>query len=577
MRNNILILIYSLINSLSSSLTKVRLKLKLIPVLKKIIIPLFFLFAYFSVAAQFIEDHQTFGGTATDKISGITIDELNTTYLTGTFDNTLIIKDTLLTNGDDDVFIAQLDFDGTPLWAKNFGSISDEKTSDIIYQNGFLYTTGFFWDTIQVDGQMLVSGADGSGIYIIKMDTLGNIIWTDQLIGNGIKTVENITIDPSENIYITGRFSQNIHFRTTNIPVAGNMNMYILKVNPTTSAYQLNTLGQTQNTRGKNILHNQNNHIYALGQFNGQVQIDGTTINSGANDENGFLVKMTDQIAPLSSVWIKEFAGVGDAFPIDLTLDDHDNIYVAGYFINSLSVGNQTIQTASNDKDIFIAKFNSTGQLLQLKGFGTNSDEFINSIYYQNGQLLLGGYYIGNTQFGTIPLVGDPFSPVGFICQTDTFLNVNFAEAKGDLATDAFVNEVIYNHKSISNQNDFMMAAGDFLGNFAADPNIFLPSNGSFDFFISKKRIVIAAQKQVLSKLELQVFPNPVQDYLTIKIATNQYQIMIYNTLGQKVHDQNTWINEQITLPVSALENGLYYLKISSKSGQITMPFVLQR
>jgi hypothetical protein len=72
--------------------------------------------------------------------------------------------------GGSDVYLIKLDDNGDSLWAKTFGSASDDRGNDVAL-------TG--------DGGYIITGENGSDVYVIKTDADGNINWQSEYGGNG--------------------------------------------------------------------------------------------------------------------------------------------------------------------------------------------------------------------------------------------------------------------------------------------------------------------------------------------------------------------------------------------------------
>jgi hypothetical protein len=68
---------------------------------------------------------------------------------------------------------------------------------------------------------------------------------------------------------------------------------------------------------------------------------------------------------------------------------------------------------------------------------------------------------------------------------------------------------------------------------------------------------------------EIKIYPNPVQDKLTITNTKNIENIVIYNALGQLLR-QFTINNSQLSIDVSDLPKGIYTLKVQDINGVIT-------
>ncbi len=98
-------------------------------------------------------------------------------------------------SGSDDVFVIKMNSNGNILWKKQFGGYGDEDVPlAIVYESGNLYITG-------------LEDSDPNGgnydIFIMKLDTDGNVAWKKQFGGYGNEVGMAIDVN-SDNIYVTG-------------------------------------------------------------------------------------------------------------------------------------------------------------------------------------------------------------------------------------------------------------------------------------------------------------------------------------------------------------------------------------
>ncbi|GAA4291631.1 endonuclease [Aestuariibaculum suncheonense] len=73
----------------------------------------------------------------------------------------------------------------------------------------------------------------------------------------------------------------------------------------------------------------------------------------------------------------------------------------------------------------------------------------------------------------------------------------------------------------------------------------------------------------------LKIYPNPVKDYFIYISTTQDLDAIIYNILGKEILKQHLNANNK-KIDVSALNKGVYLLKISSDSGTITKKLIKQ-
>jgi len=78
-----------------------------------------------------------------------------------------------------------------------------------------------------------------------------------------------------------------------------------------------------------------------------------------------------------------------------------------------------------------------------------------------------------------------------------------------------------------------------------------------------------------LSQNAVNLFPNPVQDFMTVQANDNIKDISIYNVTGQKVISQ-TVSSKTVTINTSSLTAGIYYVKTNLDNGTFTKKIVVQ-
>ena len=150
-----------------------------------------------------------------------------------------------------------------------------------------------------------------------------------------------------------------------------------------------------------NAINNNFSNVKYLPQFSG---INRHPING---DSNGFIyiTGQTTQgrvyLVKLDSVgnviWDKTATnGFGEGIAIDL--DNNDNIYITGTFRQTLTLDGQTINSNSNNDNMFVAKFNNSGniQWIRFSVAGTGFTSFGNDLASDNN----GNVYVTGTVDG---------------------------------------------------------------------------------------------------------------------------------------------------------------------------------
>jgi hypothetical protein len=97
--------------------------------------------------------------------------------------------------------------------------------------------------------------------------------------------------------------------------------------------------------------------------------------------------------------WVKSFGGAFADNINDMKSDNAGNIYVCGSFSGTISLDTYTL-TSAGDKDVFVAKLNSTGTVLWAKqGGGVYEDQATALALDASGNVYVGGKYSTSATF----------------------------------------------------------------------------------------------------------------------------------------------------------------------------------
>ena len=129
--------------------------------------------------------------------------------------------------------------------------------------------------------------------------------------------------------------------------------------------------------------------------------------------------------------WSWRAGGSQDDAAFSVVTDASGNVYTTGYFTGPTIVFGNTTLTGAGDKDIFIVKFDSFGNLLWAKNFGGIYDDAGMSISIDSfGKVYLTGYFTSPTiAFDSCVLTKPSNSGGLFLTQLDTSGNVLWAKS----------------------------------------------------------------------------------------------------------------------------------------------------
>ncbi len=178
---------------------------------------------------------------------------------------------------------------------------------------------------------------------------------------------------------------------------------------------------------------------YTVGYFSGIANMTGQYYSSNGLYD-GFVIK-NDSSGVLQ--FVKKIGGSNNDKVLSIDVSSNGDFAVTGYFSESLTLDNTTIN-AAGEQDIFVAKFESNGNLIWIKNFGGSNVEQGNAIHHDNnGNLIITGEFSGTCDFGGIALTAVSNSIDVFILKLNSQGEVLWVKKGSGSATDRGVDVAI--------------------------------------------------------------------------------------------------------------------------------------
>ncbi len=147
------------------------------------------------------------GGGNDDKGKGVAIDLSGNIIVTGSFRSDTITFSYLLANaGNENIFIVKYDPSGNILWSKSAGGTGfyDAANSITTDGDGNIIIAGDFGSNSIPFGTTYLYNFGAINGFVVKYDSLGNVLWAKSVGGSGEETISSVTTDPTGNIIIAG-------------------------------------------------------------------------------------------------------------------------------------------------------------------------------------------------------------------------------------------------------------------------------------------------------------------------------------------------------------------------------------
>lgn len=509
----------------------------------------------------------------------IAIDENNNLYVAGSFYDDFTIENTTLTAvGGNDIFIAKFSNAGDLIWVRQAGGEWHDQAYSITVNKDHLYITGYF--NFEAAFEDTVVSLDGTNIFFIaKYDINGNFIWVNAEGNYGLNDGYSITSDNNDNIYVTGRFEDTIFFQQdTNLISSGRMDIFIAKYNVNGDLIRAKQAGGTSFDMGRFITTDNNDNIYVTGEFRDTAYFDTAVL---ITDEH-FNVFLSKYDSAGNLLWIKHIESNADCYSRSIATDNNNFVYIPGSFRDTINFndtlpdGNEAILTSIGNYDIFIAKYDTSGNLLWIKQIGDK--------YYNGGNYIVTDsednfYLVGN--FKEAISIGDTL----LICYSPDENSVNVFIAKFDNNGNFIWAKKIGSYIDgvggiITDIDNNVYVTGSVRYTTVDLDGIILPPVGAADFFLAKITENPAIIPETNNQVFVKIFPNPITDESIIKIeglTNSPIKLEIFNLIGIQLYSKN--LNKEYSAEINRdkFKPGLYLYKVSSQSRILkTGKFVVQ-
>ncbi|MCC5916892.1 MAG: T9SS type A sorting domain-containing protein [Cryomorphaceae bacterium] len=359
---------------------------------------------------------------------GLVVGKNEDLFVTGFFDKVgLFGSDTLFSQSRSDLFVSRLTTNGNWLWTKSVESTGNMIGNSIALNDwGEIFVSGYFEGTMHVDGKAICNATERDG-YLIKMDSLGEVIWTKHWGGMGYNIPVEVSVNHNGEIYVSGIFYEDFSYEgvqfTKNF---GYGESYIFKFDVNGQflwGYQTNS----RTCIAQSLSVDQNDNVYMTGYFRDSIITDNQTYYSYGKDDI-FILKI-DGSGVLQ--WVRTAGGVELDRAFDISVDQNNNVYITGFCARTVHFGNRSLWISSN-LDGFVAVLNSSGDWIKVVttsaiiGWGTSV------AISQNEEIYMGGRFRIRGDFGTNQIYGhgDWDSFVGRVNCDPFFNTISFNDSR---------------------------------------------------------------------------------------------------------------------------------------------------
>jgi hypothetical protein len=258
--------------------------------------------------------------------------------------------------GENDGYIIKIDSLSNIIWTKQFGTPQDDDVQwSAIDEKGCVYITGI------TPGSMEGKNKGKEDIFVVKYSPDGNKVWARQFGTDSTDMAQGIYADKMGGIYIAGGTMGILGEKSF-----GSMDGFIMKIDENGEKVYVSQFG----TSG-------NDNAVGISGDGKTLVISGTTWGDLGGKNQGMIDAFAGSFStdgkPIRFV---QFGTAGFDVGLQIISDDKNNLYVGGSTSGNLE------QTQLGEGDCFLTKINSGGDVEWSRQFGTPNHDGIRGIEF---------------------------------------------------------------------------------------------------------------------------------------------------------------------------------------------------
>jgi hypothetical protein len=182
-----------------------------------------------------------------------------------------------------DAYVSKLDSNGNFIWVRVFEGLGgdDEVAGIHLDAVGDLYLGGNFVGTIDADpdtGMTTLTAVGGQDVFVMKMDSAGNLIWANSFGGTQADECLSMDLDDSAHVYTIGSFQSAVDFdpsaSTHSLTSSGVKDVFLHALDSSGGFRTVWQLGSSFHEYGADVHYLAPGKLYSMGHFLQTLDMD---------------------------------------------------------------------------------------------------------------------------------------------------------------------------------------------------------------------------------------------------------------------------------------------------------------
>ena len=279
------------------------------------------------------------------------------------------------------------------------GPGNDEANGVAVDAAGSSYVVGSFKGTAAFGSESLTAVGQQDA-FVTKVSASGSTLWAVHVLCGGYSSIaygEGVAIDPSTNVFITGRFKGDITIGSTALSSGVSFEIFLAKLTSAGVVEWAVSLSGDTDANSFTVAVDATGAPCITGYFEGMLSPGGSVPPlTSAGGRDAFVAKFSSTGSPL---WAARAGGPEDDSGRGIDVDADGDVLVTGAFAGASRFDDQggataTTITSAGETDIYVAKYTSDGEVVwAVRAGGPMGDEGRDVAVDASGDVYVTGHF----------------------------------------------------------------------------------------------------------------------------------------------------------------------------------------
>jgi hypothetical protein len=314
-----------------------------------------------------------FGGDGEDAVHAVAFDGAGNAVIAGLFTGSMVLGEIELAGaGSDDAFIAKLDAQGKPLWARVLGGRDSDAAHDLaVDTDGSIYVTGSFMSDMPVDDKTTLRSKGNEDVFLLELGPDGDVVW-GQAFGNRSRDFgQRVALDSAGNVVLLAEFTDEVAFGGPALVSEGNRDLAVVKLTSTGGHLWSKRFGSPFNEYGLGLAVDPAGNVALTGSFDNEIDFGGGKLVS-AGESDVYVARLGPDGAHL---WSQRYGSKREDIGHGIATDRYGNLAITGWFWGEVDFGGGALRAEGMNKDGFLLKLSADAKHLWSRRFGAKDHD----------------------------------------------------------------------------------------------------------------------------------------------------------------------------------------------------------